>query len=277
MMTTLCIRTLQLLDSWLCPRGTARGIVSLRRRSGQIGEGFAFRSALTAMECAAIFADRGQKGRVAGGQGENGSTLSDREVHPAAGRHAGVAAASDFCNRGGARQASGGGKRTERRAVEYSVSRRWLDGAPGSASCSGQPHERVRAVSPGADGAGAHNQTVRRGALGGIGGCQVSAGGCFVGAAGFVARPLGALAAFAEDGGFCADVSASGSRSAHAGLAAVSVCVARTASHRARHGIAKAKRLVTSRSEFAKTTLQPSDVLGQRWRSPRRLVYDGIS
>src|SRR5712691_9580054 len=53
------------------------------------------------------------------GQAQNGSTLSDWEVHAAAGGHAGIAATSDFCDRRGARQAAGGGERAERRAVEY--------------------------------------------------------------------------------------------------------------------------------------------------------------
>jgi hypothetical protein len=119
------------------------------------------------------------------------------------------------------------------------------------------------------DGAGADHQAVRRGALGGVGGCQVGPGGCFAGAAGFVARPLGAVAPFAEGGRFRAHLSASGSRSAHVGLAAVSVRVARSASHRARHRITQTKRLVIPRL-FA--SLSFAKVIPSRPIFPRKLA-----
>src|SRR6266849_2095406 len=183
-------------------------------------------------------------GRIAGGEGNDGSALSHRTVRTATERDAVAAAASDFGHCGGAWEAARCGKRVERTAVEHAVSRRGLDGAAGGASRSRQPHERVRAIPAGTDGTGANHQALRRSALGGVGGCQVRAHRCVSGAAGFVARTLGAAAAFAEDGGFRANVSPPGPRSAHGGLDAVPVCMARAAPHRARDRTAQAKGLV---------------------------------
>src|SRR6266478_615212 len=183
-------------------------------------------------------------GQIAGGEGNDGSALSDLTVRTATGRHAGAAAASDFGHRGGAWEAACSGKRPERAAVEHAVSRRGLDGATSGASRSRQPHERVRAIPAGVDGARANHQALRRSALGGAGGCQVGADRCVSSAAGFVARSLGAAAAFLEGRGFRANVSPPGSRGAHGGLAAVPIRVARAASHRACDRTTQAKGLV---------------------------------
>src|SRR6266436_10434267 len=193
-----------------------------------------------------------------GGKGEHGSALSHRELHATAGGYAGYSAAGHFCDCGGPREAARRRDRLERRAVEYALPRGWLDRAAGSASRSGQPHECVCAIPAGVDRAGTHDQTVRRGAMGGVGRCQVGAGRCFSRAVGLLARSLGAATALVEGRGFRAYVPASRPWRAHGGLAAFPICLARSASHRARHGIAQENGLVAA-----------------RWRALWALVYDG--
>src|SRR5579863_3483318 len=166
MMTTLCIPMLQLLDSRRCPGGTAAVLYRSARAAAKLERSFRY-SALAVIECVARFADNVESSRCGRG-GQNGSTLSDRKVRAAAGSHSGVAAAGDFGHRGGARQVARGGEGIERRTTEYALPRWWLDGAASCAPCSGQPHERVRAISPGVDRGGAYDQAVRRGTMGGV-------------------------------------------------------------------------------------------------------------
>src|SRR6266478_5309983 len=126
MMTTLCIQELPI--DWIRP--TARqvqrsGIVASSRfplrfpPSSQIGGRVLRRRVDPSPQVQLYF---WTKVALPGGKRKHGSALSHREVCPAAGSYAGVAAAGNFRDCGGAREAARSRKGPERRAVEYALS-----------------------------------------------------------------------------------------------------------------------------------------------------------
>src|SRR5690349_18568910 len=177
-MTTLYIQTLP--QYWIRRAGSVvqRGgycIVPLVRQPNWIG--FLQRAPglrLTQKNAALIFRLTHRNAWLAGNKEKDnyGPALSPWELHAPAGGYARTAPAGNCSHCGGSCEPSRGCERIDRSTAKHSLPRRRLDRAAGYPSRSGQPHERVRALSPGAHGAGAHDQTVRRGTLGRAGGCE---------------------------------------------------------------------------------------------------------
>src|ERR1700676_3840682 len=109
--------------------------------------------------------------------------------------------------------------------------------------------------------------------MGKAGGCRACPGGSFLAIAGFVARALDAVAAHPEGGRLCPAADTSGGWPAQCGLAAVSLCLARAASHCAHHGAVQGEELELARMNEARTvrTDQGKTVpAAENWRGGKR-------